>query len=384
MPQALLARCEWRERPAILSMEGDGLATRIERIARRLRRRVDQAAEPAFETLEAEPAFGTPGLDPRSFRRAMRLKDELQRTFDGRSLCDVFTATELESDYGTCLEIRYRKPIGVPWPDAHQCREKLIGTMRLLHGIGPRVEVALQQSGYASIPDLVEHPRWGPEAERVLGHIEAGQLPDLHALVRRWFPVSHALSLALLGFTDSQELIFFDLESLGLFGRPVVLIGLARLDGEELDVRQVLARDITEELPALALTAERLGTQPVLVTYNGRAFDTNMLRERLDYYGFFPEFEPIHLDLLPHARRHFQTTIPDARLETVEGRLGRSREIDLPSALVPDFYNTYLETANVGPLVPILEHNKHDVITLAVLLKRLLADHAPQPNGHAG
>ncbi len=352
------------------------MATRIERIARRLRRRVDAVAEPAAETAEAEPIFGNPGVDPTSFRRAMRLKDELRRTFNGRELDDLYTTEELDGDYGTCLEIRYREPLDLPWPDAARCREQLSRTMRLLHGVGPRVEVTLRQSGYESIPDLTDHPRWGAEAERVLSCIESGQLPQLHGLVRRWFPVSHALSLALLGFADPHELIFFDLESLGLFGRPVVLIGLARFDGDALDVRQLLARDITEELPALAITAERLGTQPILVTYNGRAFDANMLHERLDYYGFFPEVEPIHLDLLPHARRRFQAAIPDARLETVEGRLGRSREIDLPSALVPDFYNTYTETENVGPLVPILEHNRHDVLTLAVLLKRLLRDHS--------
>ena len=358
------------------------MATRIERIARRLRRRVDQAAEPTVETSEAEPIFGSPGVDSVAFRRAMRLKGELQRTFDGRSLGDLYTTAELESDYGPCLEIRHREPIALPWPDAHLCRERLTRTMRLLHGIGPRVEIGLQQSGYESIADLVEHPRWRSQAERVLSRIEAGELGDLYALVRRWFPVSHALGLLLLGFTEPQELIFVDLESLGLFGRPVVLIGLARLDGQELDVRQLLARDITEELPALALTAEQLGRQPVLVSYNGRAFDANMLRERLDYYGFFPEFAPIHLDLLPHARRHFQSTIPDARLETVEACLGRSRAIDLPSALVPDFYNSYIETENVGPLVPILEHNRHDVVTLAALLKHLLADQTPQSTAH--
>jgi len=354
------------------------LATRIDRIARRLRRRVDQAAEPTIETSETEPIFGTPGVDPTSFRRAMRLKDELQRTFDGRTLDDLYTTKEVGSDYGTCLEIRHQEPISLPWPDAAYCRERLGRTMRLLHGVGPRVEVALQRSGYASIRDLTEHPRWGSEAERILNYIEAGQLSDLHVLVRRWFPVSHVLSLALLGLTNPQKLIFFDLESLGLFGRPVVLIGLAQFDGNMLDVRQLLARDITEELPALILTVERLGEGPVLVTYNGRAFDANMLRERLDYYGFFTDIEPIHLDLLPHARRHFQTTIPDVRLETVERHLGRSREIDLPSALVPDFYNTYMETENVGPLVPILEHNKHDVVTLATLLKRLLSEHIHQ------
>ena len=310
----------------------------------------------------------------------MRLKDELQRTFDGRRLDDLYDTAELESDYGTCLEIRHHEPMSLAWPEAADCRERLNRTLRLLRGVGPRVEVGLQRTGYASIEDLTAHPRWGAEAARVRDCIAAGHLEEIHGLVRRWFPVSHSLGLATLGLTRPQRLVFFDLESLGLFGRPVILVGLAHLDGTGLDVRQLLARDITEELPALAIAAERLGERPVLVTYNGRAFDANMLCERLDYYGFFTEFDPIHIDLLPHARRRFRSTLPDARLETIEGPLGRSREIDLPSALVPDFYNTYTEANNVGPLVPILEHNRHDVVTLAALLNRLLADHVRDPS----
>lgn len=349
---------------------------RLERIARRLRRRVERAAETSVREYEAERPFGAPGVDARAFRRAMRLKAELQGTFDGRALDDLYDTEVIESDYGSCLEIRHREPISVSWPSASGSRTQLQRSLRLMHGVGPRVEAELRGSGYASIAELTAHPRWGPEAERALDCIAGGQLGEVQTLVRRWFPVSHPLNLRVLGLSEPHDLVFFDLESLGLFGRPVVLLGLAQLDGDTLDVRQLLARDITEELPALALTAERLGTRPILVTYNGRAFDANLLRERLDYYGFLMDFEPIHVDLLPHARRHFRTTLPDARLETVERRLGRSRAIDLPSALVPDFYNTYTETANVGPLVPILEHNKHDMITLVALLTHLLSEQA--------
>ena len=336
----------------------------------------------ATEASEPEPTFAAPDVDPSSFRRAMRLKAELQRTFAGRTLDDLYVTDVLEGDYGTCLEIRHREPLDPSWPAASTCRGRLQGTLRLLHGVGPRVEVSLHRAGYTSLGDLTDHPRWGAEAERVLDCLHDGPLADIHRLLRRLFPASHPLNLDLLALTSPRDLAFLDLESLGLFGRPVVLLGLARFDEHGLDVRQLVARDITEELPALAIAAERLGQAPIWVTYNGRAFDANMLRERLDYYGLFPEFEPIHLDMLPHARRRFRGTIPDARLESVERQLGRAREIDLPSALVPDFYNTYSETDNIGPLVPILEHNKHDVLTLTALLQRLLQDRTdPAPDG---
>ncbi len=44
---------------------------------------------------------------------------------------------------------------------------------------------------------------------------------------------------------------------------------------------------------------------------------------------------------------------------------------DVPSSLVPEFYKTYLQTGNIGPLIPIVEHNQQDIITLALILSQL-------------
>jgi len=63
--------------------------------------------------------------------------------------------------------------------------------------------------------------------------------------------------------------------------------------------------------------------------------------------------------------------INNCRLETVEKYLDIGRGVNVPGALVPDFYQTYLTTGNVGPLVAIVEHNKQDLVTLATLFSRL-------------
>jgi uncharacterized protein YprB with RNaseH-like and TPR domain len=46
--------------------------------------------------------------------------------------------------------------------------------------------------------------------------------------------------------------------------------------------------------------------------------------------------------------------------------------------MVPEFYETYLRSGNCGPLVPIVEHNRQDVISTARLFFHLLGD----VNGH--
>lgn len=357
------------------------MATQLEQIARRLRRRVEGVVESErFSPSPNEKPFGLGRLDFREFRRAMRLKAELLKEFRDASLEELYEAQPVENEYGPCLAIVRREPAATPLPapdpDPEAVREALAQELTLLYGIGPYTAARLRAEGYLSLGDLEKHPRWGPQARELLRTIYQGDLKELQRVLRRWLPVSHPLWTQLCGLVPPERLRIFDIETLGLFGRPIVLLGVARPHPEGWEIRQYVVRDITEELPALWAVLhgelhECAEGEGVLVTYNGKAFDWHMLEERLNYYGLLLDCEPLHIDLLPPARRRFRDELPDARLETVERRLGRERLLDLPSALVPDFYNTYLETGNVGPLVPILEHNKHDLLTLTVLLREL-------------
>jgi uncharacterized protein YprB with RNaseH-like and TPR domain len=89
------------------------------------------------------------------------------------------------------------------------------------------------------------------------------------------------------------------------------------------------------------------------------------------YYGLSHRVEHPNFDLLPFARRLFRESLPNCRLETVEKVLSVERVIDIPSALVPEFYLDYLRERNVGPLVAIIEHNRQDLLSLVLLLKKL-------------
>ncbi|MHA1146538.1 MAG: ribonuclease H-like domain-containing protein, partial [Candidatus Helarchaeota archaeon] len=77
-------------------------------------------------------------------------------------------------------------------------------------------------------------------------------------------------------------------------------------------------------------------------------------------------------DLLHFSRRAWKDMLPNCKLSTLETcLLGLEREIDLPSALVPEFYETYSKEQNPGPLVPIVEHNKQDLISLVCIFSKL-------------
>ncbi|MDD1670212.1 MAG: ribonuclease H-like domain-containing protein, partial [Methanomicrobiales archaeon] len=82
-----------------------------------------------------------------------------------------------------------------------------------------------------------------------------------------------------------------------------------------------------------------------------------------------------HFDLLHFSRRRWGRDLPDCRLSTLEREIfGISRDVDIPGSLVPEFYEAFLRTGNCGPLVPILDHNRQDLVTLGFLLSALLGD----------
>jgi len=67
--------------------------------------------------------------------------------------------------------------------------------------------------------------------------------------------------------------------------------------------------------------------------------------------------------------------LPSCRLGSLETAvLHITRTDDLPSAMVPEFYETYMRTGNPGPLIPIVEHNRQDIISLARLFALLRGD----------
>ncbi len=283
------------------------------------------------------------------------------------------------------VTISKRFPFCPSFPPRQRVREALFQNLRLLYGIGSHYARSLREKGYTSIPDLTSHPRFGKRAEELIA--EWGEALDPAAVYRTlsdWLPPSHHLFLQSLALLDSEGILFFDLETLGLANAPIFLIATGRIEEGSLTVAQHLATSLEGEVSLLERFIRELAGTSALVSYNGRRFDWHMLRERSFYYGLpFPE-EPIHVDLLPHSRRRYGEILPDLRLKTIEERiLNVRRGPDLPSCLVPVYYASYLETGDPTMLAPIISHNRQDIVSLAIFLSLLLegrADAGPTPS----
>lgn len=241
--------------------------------------------------------------------------------------------------------------------------EELLETdLRLIFGIGPATIGKLNEAGYYTINDLLQHPKWRQAAAEVLKIIKS---KDFNRLARYG-----ASDLELLSFFKPEEIIFIDIETSGLYYiHPVFLVGMLTFkDGQGL-ISQVLARNPDEERALLFETLNYLKKANIIVSFNGRSFDVPYLKGRMRFQGLNDEISSFHFDLLRQARRNYRSQLPNCRLLTIERYLfNQERVDDLPGAQVAEYYQRYLETEDRGYLQPILEHNACDLLTMAKLL----------------
>ena len=79
-----------------------------------------------------------------------------------------------------------------------------------------------------------------------------------------------------------------------------------------------------------------------------------------------------HLELMYFAKNLWKDDLPNCQLQTIERELfGIEREGDVPGQYIPNYYNTYLSERNIGPIVPIIEHNRQDIVSLASFLEKM-------------
>jgi uncharacterized protein YprB with RNaseH-like and TPR domain len=188
-----------------------------------------------------------------------------------------------------------------------------------------------------------------------------------------------ALDPALEG-VDLANMLILDTETTGLSGGTGTvpfLIGLGYFEDGALKLEQLFLNNLGGEAPLLQRLSERLARASCLVTYNGKAFDWPLLRTRFILNRIALPEPPPHLDLLHCARRVLRPRLTSVRLTEVERSvLGFYRDDDIDGAEIPGLYLGYLRGEDPRALLPVLEHNAHDIIALAAILWHLCAHFA--------
>jgi uncharacterized protein YprB with RNaseH-like and TPR domain len=182
------------------------------------------------------------------------------------------------------------------------------------------------------------------------------------------------------------RLLFIDLETTGLFGgagTQAFLIGCAAVDGDAIRIRQFLLPGFEHERAVLAEVQAWSKNHGALCTYNGRTFDVPLVETRFMFHRLPCPLDGVpHLDMLHAARRLWRqrpmTAGPDpddasCSLAVLEKHIaGVHRVGDVPGYEIPSRFFRFVRDGDARPLEAVLEHNRLDLLSLAVILSRAI------------
>jgi uncharacterized protein YprB with RNaseH-like and TPR domain len=201
---------------------------------------------------------------------------------------------------------------------------------------------------------------------------------------------------------ETGRALFIDLETTGLGGGAGTipfLIGVGWFEGGSFRVRQLLLTDPTAERAVLAAVRLLVESSALVVSYNGKSFDLPLMETRFLFHRLETPFAGMpHLDMLHLARRLWRSeeetssahpphvsddrTHENDRLAGDSGEntfrlndlerivCGYERDGDVPGFEIPSRYFHFVRTGDSRPLVPVLEHNRLDILALAFLSGR--------------
>ncbi len=190
----------------------------------------------------------------------------------------------------------------------------------------------------------------------------------------------------------SATLWFLDLETTGLAGgagTQAFLVGCAGLSEDGIAVRQFLLPGFEHERALLSEVAAWAAARGAVVTFNGKSFDLPLIETRYLFHRVpFPMDGVPHVDMLHPARRlwrargsHAGGVEASCSLGTLERLLaGVHRVGDVPGFEIPARYFQFVRDGNARPLEAVLEHNRLDLVSLALVMARVLAliDRGPE------
>ncbi len=233
-----------------------------------------------------------------------------------------------------------------------------------------------------------EIPGWKETAPYLFEREKSVSIAEYRTLFSSYLPLlfpREKESLASLIEGDSSRapgaklidsMAFFDLETTGLShgaGTVAFMAGFARFSGAgKLQVTQLLVSDYPGESAFLSRLARLVESSRVLVSFNGKCFDAQILQTRYLMNGMRPFFHTgdyAHLDLLFPSRRLWKASLGSCRMIDIEtGILGMERTDDLPGSEAPEAWFEFLKTGNAGRLLEVGDHNLADTVSLARIL----------------
>ena len=300
-------------------------------------------------------------------------KQRLLNEYEGKRLMDIDNSEVISTSFGDTLRITQKEEIDFDIYD-NDFKSQMNSNLKLLPKIGIRTEQNLKDKGYTTIESLKNHDRYCDAASKFMENINDLSFCEIIEILdnNKYSKKCRDNVLKSISLTDRENFKFMDIETLGLSNVPIILIGIAEIKKNKIISSQYFLRDIYEEGAIIEAYLSHLDEDSVHVTFNGKSFDVPFIKNRCRYNRLDVDLDLPHLDLMYFAKNLWKDDLPNCQLQTIERELfGIEREGDVPGQYIPNYYNTYLSERNIGPIVPIIEHNRQDIVSLASFLEKM-------------
>lgn len=304
------------------------------------------------------------------------LKRRLLLDFEGKNLTDLENSKVISTNLGETLKMTTKEKINFEIED-NNFKDQINHNLKLLPKIGVKKEENLKNNGYLTIESLKNHDAYGDMASKFLDRIDDMSFCEIMDLLdsNKYSKKCRDNLLKCISLTDCENFKFMDIETKGLSNVPIILIGVAEIQGNKIISSQYFLRDYTEEDAILDAYLSHLDENSVHVTFNGKSFDVPFIRNRCAYNRINANLDLPHLDLMYFAKNLWSDDLPNCKLQTIEREFfGLERQDDVPGQYIPGYYDAYLSQNNIGPIVPIIEHNRQDIVSLAAFLEKMYRD----------
>lgn len=313
-------------------------------------------------------------------------------SFDITHLVEQYSGTKLEelfknqriisNSMGQFLELFWEEDDFLSDLDLLVTKKKALSNLKTVYSIGENIEKNLLRRGVKTLNDLKVYKKYRKSANEIIRLIKT---KDYVSLCKNKYIYDMDVSFCF----KLKDLLFLDIETLGLYDSPVIIVGIGFFKNRKLYIREFFARDLEEEIAIFEhLRTKILPNFKTFITYNGKSFDIPYIANRFLYY--FDENPMIsdddvpyetsntkyhHIDLYHDCRRKYKGMFDKYTLTDMEEKLLKwKRDNELPSSLVGMCYKKYREDPQryIGLIKECIEHNYFDVYSMPLILKQLL------------
>ncbi len=193
------------------------------------------------------------------------------------------------------------------------------------------------------------------------------QIPEI---IRKWAGITNYKNINL------ENLLFIDTETTGLVGGTgtfAFLVGIGFFKENNFVVKQFFMTDPSAEIHLIHALKQEFRKFSLFVSFNGKSFDIPLLKTRFVLNQKNLKVME-NLDLLHLSRRLWKNVLVNCTLQNLEKEiLQKKRDLsnDIPGSEIPQVYFDYLESKDASLLQNVFHHNKIDIISMAVLLKKI-------------